>query len=336
MYYLYQFNNPKGLPQNSLGLPWYDLRNNDPTIALAEMNATWAVPAAGGFGAKATLIAGDTADLNVGGGSLTVDPATDKEAEYKNIEQLYVTWAAKSGAGLDFGKFYTPYGYEVTESNANFNYSRADVYVDLLPVYHAGVRFYTQSYNGFVGTLYVVNNIDDTPNEGVYEDNGVKGFIGVLNMTDPKGKYVAIENIGTSQDKNVAGYTLDKLTLSDTDLTWNVNAASTLAGEFVYRKDDGGSQGTESTDGYAAYYKYVLNPKDNLAFRWDYVDQKLLDRPWELTGTYSIQTTPKFLTRLEYRYDRIYAPGAFAGSGNNNFDETSQSTVSLSEVITFS
>jgi hypothetical protein len=336
IYYLYQFNNPKNLTNNSLGTPEYDVRDNTPALSLAELNLAYAVPAQGGFGAKATLITGDTADLNAGGGYLGVDASTDQEARFKNIEQLYVTYASKSGAGVDFGKFYTPFGYEVTESNANFNYSRSDLYADMLPIYHAGFRFYTPNYNGFVGTLYVVNSISDTANEGVRDDNSSKAFIGVFNYSDPKGKYAAVEDIGYSEDLNVAGYDTDKLTLSDTDLTLNLNAANMLAFEYAYRKDDGGSQGTSSTNGYAAYFKHNLNAKENLAARWDYVDQKLIGKPWEITGTYSVQSTPKFLTRLEYRYDKASGPNdAIFAASDGSFTKSSQSTVSVSEVFTF-
>lgn len=349
MYYQYQFADPKHLPQNSLGTPEYNVRNNTPSLSLAELNLAIAPPSTGGSGFKATLIAGDTADLNVGG--LGADPTTDKEATYKNIQQLYYTYLSASGWGGDLGKFYTPFGYEVTESNANWNYSRSDIFQYLLPVYHAGLRIYTPSYKGLVATAYLVNSINDTPQEGVYDDNGSKGLIGQLNYTDPKGKWTGVETIGYSADRlpyiasNIAK---DDVTLSDTDFTYNINPTNSFGLNYTYRKDEGDSGTTglavggdsDTANGWAVYYRNQFTPKDAVALRYDGFDARTSGipdenayaqsaygthssdvKPWEITGTLELKNSSQWLTRLEYRHD---------GSNTNSFFGSDTTTTTYS------
>ncbi len=374
-YYLFQFNNPRHLPQNNLGAPLYDVRHNQPSLALAELNiAKAANPNQLGF--KATLIAGDTADINHGG--IGVDSSTFQEARFKNIQQLYATYGLKGGAGIDFGKFYTPFGYEVTESNANYNYSRSDVYSVLLPFYHAGFRAYTPSYKGLVLTGYIVNSLNDTANEGVHDDNGDKAFLGQINYTAPSGKFVFIENVGYSRDKNVGNfftlenassgvYDTDKTTLSDTDFTYNVDANDLIGLNYVYRNDDGSYTAPIATpggslavgpravsddphtatvsNGYAVYLRRQFTPKDAVALRYSGLTQSFSGshlRLYDITGTFEIKNSSQFLTRFEYVHDNANAniySGA-DGTGTSGDDtlvnpKKDQDTISASEVFTF-
>ena len=367
IYYQFQFANPKHLPQNNLGVPLYDVRHNQPTLSLAELNVAKAANP-NQFGFKATLIAGDTADLNHGG--LGVDSSTDQEARFKNIQQLYATYGLKGGAGIDFGKFYTPFGYEVTESNANYNYSRSIVFTELLPFYHTGFRAYTPSYKGFVLTGYIVNSLNDTANEGVHDDNGDKAFLGQINYTAPSGKFVAIENIGYSRDKNVGNYFTagvsnsgvydsDKTTLSDTDFTYNVDANDVIGLNYVYRLDAGNYNGipinedaiglhpqaasgdphvATVSNGYAVYLRRQLNPKNAVAFRYSGLTQSFSGnhlRLYDITGTYEIKSSSQFLTRFEYVHDNANQDFFVGGNGNDGFDKKDQDTISASEVFTF-
>jgi len=134
-YYQYEFNNPK----NAAIPPVYNERNDAPTLTLAQLDASYAPPAAGGFGAHVTLINGDTATID----HVQTDPAgnTSEESRWNDLMQLYGTLIDSAGYGVDFGEFYTPFGYESdNDSNLNFNYSFSDVYSDLLPVYNTGLR----------------------------------------------------------------------------------------------------------------------------------------------------------------------------------------------------
>jgi hypothetical protein len=340
-YYLWQFSNPNSHsnPQNSLGVPAYDSRYNTPSISLAELNLAMAPPSAGGFGFKATLETGDTADINHGG--LGTNPSAFPEARYKNIQQLYVTWLGASGWGADLGEFYTPFGYEVTESNGNYNYSRSDIFQFLLPVYHTGVRIYTPSMKGLVATLYVVRAINNTAHEGVNTDHNDPGYIGNFIYADPKGKWSGAESFGYSNDRVAFTSMKDQVTLSDTDFTYNINPTNLIGLNYTYRKDNfpDANPGTHTTsNGYAAYYRNQFNKRNALALRYDKFDSSTPGlqsvHPWEATATLEDKPAGDFLTRLEYRHDANNINGSFLKGSNPNGSKE-QDTLSISEVYTF-
>jgi hypothetical protein len=377
-YYQYNTNNPQS---GNLTGPSVNFRQNQPTLDLAQLDANYAAPSTGGFGAHVTLINGDTANIDHAFGN---GPGPGTEYRLRDVMQVYGTLINKTGYGVDFGEFYTPFGYEAdNDSNLNANYSFSDVYFDLLPVYNAGLRFYTPTvFNGWVFKAYVVNALNDTAEEGFHDANNAKGLFGVAAYTDPKGKFTFTENYGFSHDQNVAFGNLDApgagdadgistdlgnkddTTLSDTDLILTLSPKYLLGGEFVYRSDSGtnikftpnidsavqradttifnsnGSSTTFASDnqisrGYAGYFTYNLNSLDDLAFRYSYVDQRNLGRPYDLTATYALKSSDgKWLTKFEYRYDAIYKPFAFEDS-SGNFTKTSGNTFTVGEVYMF-
>ncbi len=333
-YYLYQFNNPKNAIITGRT---YDFRHNTPTLALAELNV-FKTPKPGGFGFKTTLGAGDIADVNAGGFPTAagyVDSLSKYEGRYKSLLQAYGTYSAASGAGIDFGKFYTPFGYEVTESNANFNESHSLAFA-LLPFYHTGIRVYTPSLKGFTGTAYVVRSLFNSPTAGVGDDNSSLAYILSLNYTDPKGKFTAIESIGGGKDKFnlVAGDTSSQIggpgtdnknLVSDTDFTYNFTASTILGLNYTYVKTDpdSNSAGVKKAtgNGYAVYFKQILTPKTDYALRFSANEIKSdaltkSTKPWEVTATYDIKTAANFTTRFEYRHDGSNVDSFVDSSGN--------------------
>jgi hypothetical protein len=347
MYYLYDGNASKGVGTSPITGFEYDERASTPTLSLAELNIAKAAPANGGIGFKATLIAGDTADINDGGFG-----STSEESRTKNLEQLYVTFAAKSGAGFDIGKFYTPFGYEVTESNANYNYSRSFIFTDLLPVYHTGIRLYTQSYKGLVLTGYVVKELNNsvyteatgtdsegtvTPTAviatpvGLHSPSSSPAYIGNVNYAAPSGKYTAIESFGYGDDNasensavgdgSIAFGVRQKTTLSDTDVTITPDPVDTFGLNYTYRKDSiGDSVGVNPPDGhedgYAGYYRRQLSTPYAVAFRAEYLDGKNSDysvHADSLTATLEDKTTKSLLLRLEFRHDDTHIPSDDSG-----------------------
>ena len=58
------------------------------------------------------------------------------------LKEGYLSYMAPIGKGLqiDFGKFVTPAGVEVIESNQNWNYTRGLLFYDAIPYYHFGAR----------------------------------------------------------------------------------------------------------------------------------------------------------------------------------------------------
>ena len=347
-YYLFNFHNPKNVSAGA-GEPYYDTRHNSPTLTLAELNV-FQNAAPGKFGYKATLMIGDTADI----GHFDYQGASHGlgEARFKAEQQIYATYAFNAaGAGVDFGKFYTPFGYEVVESNGDYNYSRSTAY-DILPTYHAGARIYSPvpGLVALTATFYLVNGLYNTPTMGVQNDSKRPGYIGQLNYTDPKGKFILISELGLGSQKfTEADKTETKVVLNDNNFTYNLNANQIVGLDYEYARNSvSGSKVT--INGYAVYYRQALTSKTAFALRFSGYDQKVDDgigsvahaRPYDITATYEIKTAPNFLTRFEYRHDHInYNNGTnlavasgFAG-GNSVFDRNDQDTVSLSGVFTF-
>ena len=342
-YYLFNLANPKDVSTGA-GEPYYDTRHNSPALSLAELNV-FANAAPKKFGYKATFMTGDTADIN----HANSFGSSIGEGRFKNIQQLYGTYSfSADGAGIDIGKFYTPFGYEVTESNGNYNYSRSTAY-NILPFYHAGARIYTPipGLAALTATLYFVNGIYNTATLGVQNDSKRPGYIGQLNYTDPKGKFTLISELGLGSQKFSSGDVHEtKVLLNDNNFTYNINANQLIGLDYEYGKNDSYGGVKTTADGYAVYYRQALNAKNAVALRFSGVDAKFDDgagttthaRPYDITATYEIKAAPNFLTRVEYRHDHInYNNGANPGfyGGNSVADRSDQNTLSLSGVFTF-
>jgi len=345
-YYLFNVRNPKNISVGG-GEPYYDTRHNSPALSLAELNV-FANAAPGKFGYKATFMTGDTADINhlvplVGRTSIN----DTGEARFKNVQQLYGTYSfSADGAGIDVGKFYTPLGYEVTESNGNYNYSRSTAF-GILPFYHAGARIYTPIISGLTATFYLVNGIYNTATLGVQNDSKRPGYIGQLNYTDPKGKFTLISELGLGSQKfTEADVNETKVLLNDNNFTYNFNANQLAGLDYEYAKNTFIGGAKQTTNGYAVYYRQALNAKNAVALRFSGVDSKLDDgagttthsRPYDITATYELKAAPNFLTRFEYRHDHSNVP-SFVGSSYDGVSNTDlkkdQDTISLSGVFTF-
>jgi hypothetical protein len=337
-YYLYQFNNPKTaiLPGR-----FYDFRHNTPTLALGELNV-WHTAKPGGFGFKTTLGAGDIAVVN-GGGNPT------GEGRYQSLMQAYGTYAfaSGSGAGIDFGKFYTPIGYEVTESNGNFNETHS-VPFSFIPFYHFGVRAYTPSYQGLVLTGYIVKAIYNTGTVGVQDDNGQPAFVGNAIWTDPKGKWVIGESLALGKDKlNLEAFGTgnnNKITVSDTDVTYNVSAKQIVGLNYTYAKSDPDNNAGQfnSTDtGWAGYYKQTLTAKTDFALRYSGGEFKSDDpafmkvKPWEATATYEMHPTSTFTERLEYQHSGSNVPSFAPEDAFTEPLKKNQDTLEVAGILTF-
>ncbi len=347
-YYLFNFRNPKNISYGG-GPPFYDTRHNSPALSLAELNV-FANAAPGKFGYKATFMTGDTADLNHGAAVVNgVLVHNDLgEGRYKNVQQLYGTYSfSADGAGIDVGKFYTPFGYEVTESNGNYNYSRSTAY-NLLPFYHAGARIYTPvpGLAALTATFYLVNGIFNTATLGVQNDSKRPGYIGQLNYTDPKGKFTLISELGLGSQKFTEADTQEtKVTLNDNNFTYNINANQLVGLDYEYGQNK--VSGAKTTNnGYAVYYRQAFTAKTAAALRFSGYDSKFDDgmgntthtRPYDITATYEIKPVANFLTRLEYRHDHNNTNTFYSGSDDvvSGPTKKDQDTISLSGVFTFS
>lgn len=135
-YFSLNYNMPK--PQSGRNTLRAHDTNNGFSLAWVGVNASYAPQPVGGtvslrFGPAARQIAACLAD----------DQAQcDSGQGLENVKQAFGSWkpaGANSSFQLDFGKFDTIYGAEVSESHLNLNYTRSMLYYSQ-PVTHTGLR----------------------------------------------------------------------------------------------------------------------------------------------------------------------------------------------------
>ena len=350
-YYQYQFSDPKGTGILRGGRI-YAIRHDTPAVRLA-----WAdiyhTPAPGGFGFKVSLATGDAADRDVPAAQSGVG-----ESRYKHLAQFYGTYTAANGFTVDIGKYLSPYGYDTTETTLNYNYTLTDA-TYLVPNYVFGARAtYPFKSPNLAASVYVVNSLEEAPNLGVEDDGNNHDVILRLNYTTPDGKFNYIPAYGFGRAKLTASG-LDgadvapakgneDLVLFDNWLTYHATRAITIAGEYVYRKDDNrGGNYNRKGDGYGAYYRQQLDSRNAIALRYsaltshtDVIGGAPLSttsfRADEYTATYEYRAAANFLTRTEFRHDHSNDASAFGfDSGSNPAPVGSQDALIVAGIFTY-
>jgi Putative beta-barrel porin-2, OmpL-like. bbp2 len=359
VYYGYDYNHP---PDNLSGLRFFEAPTNGFAFNMAELildkpaDATSADSRLGyhvsaGYGQAARVVNGS-------------DTFSDGSNFY--LKEAYLDYLAPIGKGLTItvGKFVTPAGAEVIESNANWNYSRSLLFYYAIPYFHFGANAKYTFNPKFALTGYLVNGWNNTIIDhyaGVGTSSGLT--YGVSLAYTPNAKWSATENY-------IAGPVVDAYTgagfnvpatewrqLSDTVIGYTPNAkwAFQLNGDYgwgprYYALNGVGAVTGQSPavnwGGIAGYAKYTWSPKTNFAVRYEYFNDTngytgLLTGAFagdpghaqEVTATYSYNLTSALLVRGEYRYDFASEP-IFPQSTSDFVKE--QNTAYLSFVYSFS
>ncbi len=283
VYYGYNFN------QVDPSLRTFDLQHNAFSLSLAEVAFAKAVNEESTVGFRIDLDFGKTADLVA-----AFEPEENGKEIYKHIQQAYgslltgkVTW--------DVGKFVTPIGGEVIESQDNWNYTRSILFGYAIPFYHVGVRATVAASDKVTVAGYLVNGWNNTS-----EINGDK--TGALGITwKPNAKVTWIGNYMFGKETPGSD---DVRNLFDTTLTYAASEKLSLMANYDY-----GKEGDVSWWGIAAYAKYQASPNWALVGRYEYLDDT--DGGFMTFGTtaQSITVTSDTLiagglkARLEYRTD---------------------------------
>jgi hypothetical protein len=359
VYYGYDYNHP---PDNLSGLRFFEAPTNGFAFNMAELildkppDATSADSRLGyhvsaGYGQAARVVNGS-------------DTFSDGSNFY--LKEAYLEYLAPIGKGLTItvGKFVTPAGAEVIESNANWNYSRSLLFYYAIPYFHFGANAKYTFNPKWALTGYLINGWNNTIIDhysGVGTSSGLT--YGVSLGYTPNAKWSVIENY-------IAGPVVDAYTgtgfnvpatewkqLSDTVIGYTPNAkwAFQLNGDYgwgprYYALSGTGTVTAQSPavnwGGIAGYAKYTWSPKTNFAVRYEYFNDTngyagLLTGPFagdpghaqEVTATYSYNLTSALLVRGEYRYDFASEP-IFPQSTSDFVKE--QNTAYLSFVYSFS
>jgi len=92
-----------------------------------------------------------------------------------NVKQAFVSWKPASIVSFDLGKFDTPYGAEVADSQYNINYTRGVLYWLGQPAYHTGLRVNIDPARVFNLKLLAVNGWNRTIDNNSGKTFGLQG-----------------------------------------------------------------------------------------------------------------------------------------------------------------
>jgi len=162
----YTYNSNKVDP----ALRSFDVQHNAFSLSLAEIAFAKGVSPDSRLGFRVDLDFGKTADLVA-----AYEPEENGQEIYKHVQQGHLSVLAGRKLQLDVGKFVTPLGAEVIESQGNWNYSRSVLFGYAIPFYHVGVRASLPVNDKLSFSGYLVNGWNNGS-----EVNGDKTFGGKI------------------------------------------------------------------------------------------------------------------------------------------------------------
>ncbi|MGC2420641.1 MAG: outer membrane beta-barrel protein [Candidatus Acidiferrales bacterium] len=271
------------------------------------------------YGQAAEAVNGTTLNYLFSGG--TAGNATD--VNNIALKEAYVDYIAPVGKGLTLtvGKFVTPAGAEVIESNGNWNYSRSILFYYAIPYFHFGAKAAYAFNSKWSVTGFLVNgwNNSQAVNTG-------KTYGASVAYT-PNAKWSVIETYlaGPQDDaflNGAAGGPNDNWRqLEDLVVSYTPNAkwSFILNGDYGYGDKylepypSTATSPAVSWYGVAGYVKYTLSGKSYVAIRGEYFADpdgfmlfglgSLNGHVSEGTATYAYNLTRDLQTRFEFRDD---------------------------------
>jgi hypothetical protein len=273
----------------------FDTKHNQFALSMAEV---WLAK-----GPTADSRAGFKARLNFGpAASNFINAFEPGGSPYQNIEEVYASYLAPVGKGLQFdvGKFVTPLGAEVIEAKDNYNYSRSLLFTLAIPIYHAGVKA-TYSPSDKVTVMGgVVNGWNN-----VVENNTGKTLMGAITLK-PTGALSVIENYMAGPEQT--GNNDNWRNVSDTIVSYTATPMVTLLANYDYGHESYGSTSAH-WQGIAGYAKVQASKSVVFSPRFEYYDDAsgwstgAVQKLKEFTATIELKGSDNLLWRIEYRGD---------------------------------
>ena len=247
------------------------------------------------------------------------------------IEQAYVSLKPPKWKGfqVDFGKFVTSAGAEVTETWLDWNYSRSFLYANG-PYYHFGLRTSMPIGKYFTGGVQVVNGWNNL------EDNNTGKTIGLTSAVVTKkvswftNYYVGPEKTGTN---------VGNRNFIDTVLLLTPNDKVNVSINYDYGHDKRVGEGADVFQGMSGMAHFVLSEHWSISPRLEWYSDgdgfitgtKQVLKEFTMTGEYKWKEG--LLTRLEYRRDWSNAPYFDRGSTPGTYKN--QDTILIGMVAYF-
>jgi hypothetical protein len=258
------------------------------------------------------------------------DPAGIDNVRY--IPQAYVSFKPKNAGGLqiDFGKFYTSAGAELTENNLTWSYGRGFLYTNG-PYYHFGTRISKPLHETFTVGLQIVNGWNNV------EDNNSGKTLGFTTAWTPSKKFAWFNTYYTGPEKNDTNR--GKRNFYDTVVNLNPNDRTSFYVNFDYGKEGNVVDPANTWIAIGMSGRVQTTEKTALAVRYEHYNdrdgfitgqaQKL--NSFTVTGEY--KWVEGLLARLEYRRDWSDKP--YFDRGNQLANWKNQDTLTLGIVAFF-
>lgn len=310
-YYGYNFNKVDPLLRS------FDVQHNTFSLSAAEVNFAKVPTKDSPVGFRTDVWFGKAADLTA-----AFEPAADGKEIYKHVQQAYVSLLTGK-VQWDAGKFVTPMGAEVIESQDNWNYTRSILFGYAIPFYHLGVRATLPVNDKVIVGAQLVNGWNNAS-----ELNGDKTVHLSLTLK-PTSKVTWIGNYMVG--KEAPGR--DTRNLFDTTLTFAATPKLSLMANYDY-----GKEGAVSWWGIAAYAKLQATPAWAVVGRYEYVDDTnggfmtIGTKAQSLTLTSDHLIAGALKARLEYRLDKTDGD-FFTKSDGSRTD--AQSTLTVGVIYSF-
>lgn len=292
-YYQYNFN------KENPSLRTFDIQHNSFTPSYAEVVLEKAASATSRVGGRVDLGFGPTADI-VG----SFEPGSDEV--FKHLQQAYISVAAGDNLTVDVGKFVTPHGAEVIESQNNWNYSRSILFGYAIPFYHTGARVALTASDQLTFTGFLVNGMNNSTDNNADKTFGASVALTPNEQISWFGNFMA----GKEGDADVDG-DQDLLWLFDTTLSFAATDVLTLMANFDYGSaTDYVATGTDATWwGIAAYARFQPQEDWALAGRFEYINDEdggfmtLGQKAQSFTATSDHTVFEDLIARFEFRFD---------------------------------
>ena len=275
-----------------------------------------------------------------GGRAMDIFHATEPAGleVYKHIFQAYVSVKpeALKGLQIDFGKFNTSAGAELTETHLNWNYSRSYLFANG-PYYHMGLRATAPLHKNFSAGVQLVNGWNNV------EDNNSGKTVGLTaGLTTSKFNWYNTYYVGNEKTDTFGGVKIEAPGARhfwDTVINFNPTSQFNALFNFDYGVDKDPLGGDKKFYGYSVAARVMPNEKFAFSPRFDWYNDSdgfitgQVQKLKEFTITADYKMVEGLLTRFEYRRDMSNEP--YFDRGNELASAKSMNTLLVGFVVYF-
>ena len=330
--YSYNFNRPES---RANAFRVFDFDDNSFKFDVGELVVQKAVAKPREVGFRVDLTDGSSIPPVVA----AADPQNaGSDPKYWDVQQAFGSWIAPvdSGLRLDFGKFVTPFGYELIDGydGYNDNATRSFLFGYAIPFTHTGVRA-SYAFNGTVSAMFMLVNGWDNGTD----NNSGKTVGAQITLTPSDTVAIYLDGITGPERDNDS----NRRSVLEADVTWKTTSLMTLGANVDWGKEqDVPLSPTLSRDaswsGVALYAKFALTPQFALAARVEQFEdlqgwrtgtaQKLR----EATLTPEFRVNPHLVFRVDLRTDWSSVQAFETADGGS---AQSQTTVLANALVVF-